>query len=224
MDSVISAARLYGAGLLVLGTDRYGEVTGHSVAGVAGCLAVALFVCANVLQPALRRPYFRLSAVGSAVSGGAAVFVLLGQWRDPDVYSWIAAPLVIIGLQAALSGYLRAADADRPPVAARLMIELLFGFAFAVGCNTGQDKFTLARATAQMLAILSLVGVFCLATNTSTSLAPVLAMERAMISILIAVISTQHVIADETRAHSPDLFPIGATACVALLLAPISLK
>lgn len=224
MDPVFAAARLYAAGLLLLGTDRYPEVTGHSVAGIAGVLAVALYVCANLLQLPLQRPYFRLSAVGAAVSGGAAVYVLLAQWRDPEVYSWIAAPLVIIGLQAALAGYVRASDAERPPVAARLMIELLFSFAFAVGCNHGQDKFTLARATAQMLAILSLVGVLCLATNTPASLAPVLVLQRTMLSILIAVISTQHVIADETRAHSPDLFPIGATACVALLLAPISLK
>ena len=224
MDSVVSAARLYAAGLLLLGTARYNEVTGHSVAGLAGFLAITLFVCANLLQPALQRPYFRLSAVAAAVSGGAAVYVLLAQWRDPDVYSWIAAPLVLIGLQAGLSGYLRAPDSARPPVAARLMIELLFSFAFAVGCNTGQDKFTLARATAQMLAILSMVGVLCLATNTPASLAPVLVMARIMTTILVAVISTQHVIADETRAHAPDLFPIAATACVALLLAPISLK
>ena len=224
MDLVLSAARLYAAGLLLLGTDRYEEVTGHSVAGLAGCLGVALFVLGALVQPALQRPYYRLSAVAAAVSGGAAVYVLLAQWRNPDVYSWIAAPLVIIGMQAGLAGYLQAPDSGRPPVAARLMVELMFGFALGVGGNSGQDKFTLARATGQMLAILSLVGVLCLATNTPTSLAPVLVLQRIMSSILVAVISTQHVIADETRAHSPELFPIAATGCVALLLAPISLK
>ncbi len=93
MDLALSAARLYAAGLLLLGTDRYEEVTAHSVAGLAGCLALALFVSAALLQPALQRPYYRLSALAAAVCGGAAVYVLLAQWRDPDVYSWIAAPL-----------------------------------------------------------------------------------------------------------------------------------
>jgi hypothetical protein len=224
MDKTLCGARVYSAGLLVLGVDRYGFTVAHTVAGFAGAAAVALWWLGVTVQPVIQRPYLRLAGVAAAVSGGAAVFQLLEQWRDPDVYSWIVAPLVLIGLQAAVAGYEMAKDAVRPPVAARMAIELLFSFAFAVGANEGQDGFVLARASAQMLAILALLGVVCLAVDAETSLAPVLVLERSMLAVLLAVISTRHVIGDETRAHAPELFQIGATACVALLLAPLALK
>lgn len=224
MDKTLCGARVYAAGLLVLGVDRYDFTVGHTVAGFAGAAAVGLWLTGLTIQPLLQRPYFRLASVAAAVSGGAALFQLLEQWRDPDVYSWIAAPLVLIGLQAAVAGYVTAKDAVRSPVAARIMVELLFSFAFAVGGNKGQEGFLLARASAQMLAILALVGVVCLSVDADTSLGPILVLERSMLSIVLAVITTRHVIGDETRAHTPELFQIGATACVALLLAPLSLK
>ena len=224
MDKTLCGARVYAAGLLVLGVDRYHFTVGHTVAGVAGAIAVALWLTGITIQPVLQRPYLRLASTASAVSGGAALFQLLEQWRDPDVYSWIAGPLVIIGLQAALAGYVTAKDAVRAPVAARVMVELMFSFAFAVGNNQGQAGFLLARASAQILAILALVGVVCLSVDADTSLGPILVLERSMLAILVAVMVTRHVIGDQTRAHTPELFQIGATACVALLLAPLSLK
>ena len=224
MDQTLCGARLYAAGLLVLGVDRYEFTVGHTVAAVSGAAAVALWLIGLTIQPVLQRPYLRLASVASAVSGGAALFQLLEQWRDPDVYSWIAGPLVLIGLQAALAGYVTAKDAVRAPVAARIMVELLFSFAFAVGSNKGQEAFLMARAGAQMLAILALVGVVCLSVDADTSLGPILVLERSMLAILVAVMATRHVIGDEARAHVPELFQIGATACVALLLAPLGLK
>lgn len=224
MDKTLSGTRLYAAGLLVLGADRYDFTVGHTVAGFSGAGAVALWLIGLTIQPVLQRPYLRLASIASAVSGGAAVYQLLEQWRDPDVYSWIAAPLILIGLQAALAGYVTAKDAIRSPVAARIMVELLFSFAFAVGSNNGQEAFLMARASAQMLAILSLVGVACLSVDADTSLGPILVLERSMLAILLALMTTRHVIGDETRAHVPELFQIGATACVALLLAPLALK
>lgn len=224
MDDALAAARLYAAGVLVLGIDRFSGGLAHAVAGLSGLLATALFVGGSLLQPAVRRPFLRLSAVASAVGGGAAVYELLGQHRDPAVFSWLAAPMVMIGLQAGLAAYLQARDSARPPVAARLMLEMIFSFAVAVGINSGQAGFTLGRAASQMLAILSLLGVVSLATNTPASLAPIFAMQRGMLCVLLVVMATRHVIGDTGRAHSPELFPLAATACVALLIAPISLK
>ena len=224
MDKTLCGARIYAAGLFVLGVDRYAVTVAHSVAAVFGVAAVALWFIGTTIQPLLQRPYLRLAAVCAAVAGGAAVFQLLEQWRDPEVYSWIAAPLVVTGVQAAISGYIGAKDAVRPPVAARIAVELLFSFAFAVGSNRGQEAFILGRAAAQMLAILAIVGIISLSVDADRSLAPVLALERTLLSVLLAVIATRHVIGDQTRAHAPELFQIGATACVALLLAPLAFR
>ena len=102
MDKTLCGARIYAAGLFVLGVDRYDVTVAHSVAAVFGVAAVALWLVGTTIQPLLQRPYLRLAAVCAAVAGGAAVFQLLEQWRDPDVYSWIAAPLVLTGAQAAI--------------------------------------------------------------------------------------------------------------------------